>query len=152
MCRSLFTTIFRGSSAVLCAVTIPPADLRSLSLYYYAVCGRMCMSSVCVWCSCLSVICLWTLYFNTTVSNFRDWFRRIRIRMEPHDLRVGKPQTSAIVQLLAAQSFTKWGRMFLYFMEWYCLSVTYCIVFTLPKIVVYCKWISGFLRFLKVSD
>jgi hypothetical protein len=38
---------------VLCAVTIPPADLRSLSLYYYAVCGRMCMSSVRVWCSCL---------------------------------------------------------------------------------------------------
>jgi len=42
---------------VLCAVTIPPADLRSLSLYYYAVCGRMCMSSVCIWCSCLLVIC-----------------------------------------------------------------------------------------------
>jgi hypothetical protein len=35
-----------GSSAVLCAVTIPPADLRSLSLYYYTVCSRMCMSSV----------------------------------------------------------------------------------------------------------
>ena len=52
-----FTTIFRGSSAVLCAVTIPPADLRSLSSYYYAVCGRMSMSSVCVWCSCLLVIC-----------------------------------------------------------------------------------------------
>ena len=33
---------------MLCAVTIPPADLRSLSLYYYAVCGRMCMSCVCV--------------------------------------------------------------------------------------------------------
>ena len=46
MFRSFFTTIFRGSSAVLCAVTIPPADLRSLSSYYYAVCGRMCMSSV----------------------------------------------------------------------------------------------------------
>jgi len=42
MFRSFFTTIFRGSSAVLCAVTIPPADLRSLSSYYYAVCGRMC--------------------------------------------------------------------------------------------------------------
>jgi len=41
---------------VLCAVTIPPADLRSLSLYYYAVCDRMCMSSVRVWCSCLLVI------------------------------------------------------------------------------------------------
>ena len=38
---------------MLCAVTIPPADLRSLSLYYYAVCGRMCMSSARVWCSCL---------------------------------------------------------------------------------------------------
>jgi len=36
---------------MLCAVTIPLADLRSLSLYYYAVCGRMCMSSVRVWCS-----------------------------------------------------------------------------------------------------
>jgi hypothetical protein len=43
---------------VLCAVTIPPADLRSFSLYYYVVCGRMCMSSVRVWCSCLLVICL----------------------------------------------------------------------------------------------
>jgi hypothetical protein len=31
---------------VLCAVTIPPADLRSLSLYYYTVYGRMCMSFV----------------------------------------------------------------------------------------------------------
>jgi hypothetical protein len=31
---------------VLCAVTIPPVDLRSLNLYYYAVCDRMCMSSV----------------------------------------------------------------------------------------------------------
>ena len=41
MFRSFFTTIFRGSSAVLCAVTIPPADLRSLSLYYYAVCGHI---------------------------------------------------------------------------------------------------------------
>ena len=40
---------------MLCAVTIPPADLRLLSSYYYAVCGRMYMSSVCVWCSCLLV-------------------------------------------------------------------------------------------------
>ena len=60
MFRSFFTTIFRGSSAVLCAVTIAHADLRSLSLYYYAVCRCMCMSSVRVWCSCLLVICLWT--------------------------------------------------------------------------------------------
>jgi len=52
----LFSTIFRGSSAVLCAVTIPAADLRSLSLYYYALCGRVCMSSVRVWCSGLLVI------------------------------------------------------------------------------------------------
>jgi len=58
MFRSFFTTIFRGSSAVLCAVTTPPTDLRSLSSYYYAVCGRMCVSSVHVWCSCLLVICL----------------------------------------------------------------------------------------------
>jgi hypothetical protein len=41
MFRYFFATILRGSSAVLCAVTIPPADLRSLSLYYYTVCGRM---------------------------------------------------------------------------------------------------------------
>jgi hypothetical protein len=41
MFRSFFTTNFRGSSAVLCVVTIPPSDLRSLSLYYYTVCGRM---------------------------------------------------------------------------------------------------------------
>ena len=56
MFRSFFTTIFRVSTAVFCAVTIPPADLHSLSSYYYAVWGRMCMSSVCVWCSCLLVI------------------------------------------------------------------------------------------------
>jgi hypothetical protein len=31
---------------VLCAVTIPPPDLRLSSLYYYTVCGRMCMSTV----------------------------------------------------------------------------------------------------------
>jgi hypothetical protein len=30
MFRSFCTTIFRGSSAMLCAVTIPPADLRSV--------------------------------------------------------------------------------------------------------------------------
>ena len=35
---------------MLCAVTIPHADLRLLSLYYYAVCGHVCMSSVRVWC------------------------------------------------------------------------------------------------------
>jgi len=52
MFRSFFTTIFRESSAVLCAVTIPLADLPSLSSYYYTVCGRMCTSSACVWCSC----------------------------------------------------------------------------------------------------
>ena len=33
---------------MLCAITIPPADLRLLNLYYYAVCSRMCMSSVCL--------------------------------------------------------------------------------------------------------
>jgi hypothetical protein len=69
MFRSFFTTIFRGSSIVLCAVTIPPADLHSLSLYYYAVCGPMCMSSVRVWCSCLLVICLWTEF--TSISTIR---------------------------------------------------------------------------------
>jgi hypothetical protein len=55
MFRSFFTTIFRGSLAVFWAVTFPPADLRLLSLYYYALCGRMCMSSVRVWCSCLQI-------------------------------------------------------------------------------------------------
>ena len=40
---------------MLCAVTIPPADLRSLSSYYYTVCGRMCMSPVCVCLVFLSV-------------------------------------------------------------------------------------------------
>jgi hypothetical protein len=35
MFRSFFKTIFRGSSAVLCAVTVPPADLLSLSLYKF---------------------------------------------------------------------------------------------------------------------
>ena len=54
---SFFMTIFRGFSAVLCAITVPPADLRSLNSYYYAVCDLMSMSSVCVWFSCLLVIC-----------------------------------------------------------------------------------------------
>jgi len=64
-----FTTIFRGSFVVLCVVTIPPADLCSLSLYYYAVCGRMCMSSVCVWCSCLLVIWSQTDHQQTRTPN-----------------------------------------------------------------------------------
>ena len=57
MFPSFFTTIFRGSPAVFCAVTIPPADLRSLSSYYYAVCGRMCMSSLCVF---GVLVCWWS--------------------------------------------------------------------------------------------
>jgi hypothetical protein len=48
----------QGVLRCVCAVTIPPSDLRSLSLYYYAVWSRMCMSSVRVWCSCLLVICV----------------------------------------------------------------------------------------------
>ena len=71
MFRSFSTTILSESSAVLCAVTIPPADLRSLSSYYYAVCGRMCMSSVCVWCSCLLVRCLFTSR-SSTVKNTKQ--------------------------------------------------------------------------------
>ena len=72
MFRSFFSIIFRGSSAVFCAVTIPPADLRSLSLYYYAVCGRMCMSSVCVWCSCLLVICWWSAVLSAVTIPHAD--------------------------------------------------------------------------------
>jgi hypothetical protein len=46
-CFGLFSRPSSGvSSAVFCAVTVPPADLRSLSLYYYTVSGRMCMLSV----------------------------------------------------------------------------------------------------------
>ena len=45
---SFFSTILRGSSAVLCAVTIPHADLCSLSLYYYAVCGHVYIICVCL--------------------------------------------------------------------------------------------------------
>ena len=52
---------------MLCAITIPPADLHSLSVYYYAVCGRMCTSFVRVWCSCLLVI---LLVLNVEVSVF----------------------------------------------------------------------------------
>jgi len=48
MFRSFFTAIFSGSSAVFCAVTIPPADLRSLSLYYYAIYGRMYVICACL--------------------------------------------------------------------------------------------------------
>ena len=81
MFRSFFTTIFRGSSAVLCAVTIPPADLRSLSLYYYAVCGCMCMSSVRVWCSCLLVICLCGLYNKSIPSVYNIRTAHIQFRL-----------------------------------------------------------------------
>jgi len=80
---SFFTTIFRGSSAVLCAITIPPADLRSFCLYYYAVCGPMCMSTVCVWCSCLLVISLWTEFSSqaddqqTRTPNTHRWHTHV---------------------------------------------------------------------------
>ena len=50
---------------MLCAVTIPPADLRSLSSYYYAVCGRMCMLSVCV---CLVFLSVGDLLVNCDVA------------------------------------------------------------------------------------
>ena len=32
---------------MLCAVTIRPTDLRSLSSYYHTACGRMCVICVC---------------------------------------------------------------------------------------------------------
>ena len=69
MFQSFFTTIFRGSSVALCAVTIPPADLRSLSSYYYAVCGRMCMLSVCV---CLVFLSVGDLLVNCFVTQRRQ--------------------------------------------------------------------------------
>jgi hypothetical protein len=53
--------------------------------------------------------------------------------MEPHDLRVGKPQTSAIVQLLAAQSFTKGERLVLYGMT---LSFSHLLYLSFQKKVV----------------
>ena len=63
---------------MLCAVTIPPADLRSLSLYYYAVCSRMCMSSVMLYYSVISVsakaICKCQLYFETGEKGTRFIF------------------------------------------------------------------------------
>jgi hypothetical protein len=54
MFQSLSSTIFRGSSAVLCAVTIPPADLRSLGfvllhsvrLHVYVICVCLVFLSV----------------------------------------------------------------------------------------------------------
>jgi len=77
---SFFSAIFRGFFAVLCAVTIHPADLLSLSLYYYAACGRMRMSSVRVWCSRLLVICLWTQITNRQEQQTRT----DDICMRPH--------------------------------------------------------------------
>jgi hypothetical protein len=56
MFRSFFSTILRGSSAVFSAITIPPADLRSLSLYYYAVCGP-CVYHLCVF---GVLVCWWS--------------------------------------------------------------------------------------------
>jgi hypothetical protein len=50
---------------VLCAVTIPPADLRSLSLYYYAVCGLMCIS-----CVCLVFLSVGDLLVNCDIKDF----------------------------------------------------------------------------------
>jgi hypothetical protein len=86
MFRSFFTTIFRGSSAVLCAVTILPADLRSLSLYCYTVCGRMCMLSVRVWCSCPLVICLLYREFAKSLCTYKmcwKWCPRASIQASP---------------------------------------------------------------------
>jgi len=95
MFRSFFTTIFRGSSAVLCAVTISPADLRSLSSCYYTVCGRMCMSSVCVWCSFLLVICLWTVssqadHQQTRTPNTYRWHTHAATYCVINELNEGK--------------------------------------------------------------
>jgi hypothetical protein len=78
MFRSFFTTIFRGSSAVLCAVTIPPADLRPLGLYYYTICGSMCMPSVCVWCS-LSLGDLLVNYFVMCVNIAKQFTSKLPI-------------------------------------------------------------------------
>jgi hypothetical protein len=62
---------------VLCAVTVSPADLRSLSLYYYAVCGRMCMLSVRVWCSCLLVVCR-SFVLRSYELYFTPFFKHVR--------------------------------------------------------------------------
>ena len=86
MFRSFFTNIFRGYCASLCAVTLPPADLLSLSSYYYAVCGRMCMAFVWVWCSCLLVICLWSLqadHQQTRTPNTHRWHTHAALKALP---------------------------------------------------------------------
>jgi hypothetical protein len=44
MFRSFFTTIFRGSSAVLCAVTILPAGLQQKKQFYLSL-TRICYAS-----------------------------------------------------------------------------------------------------------
>jgi hypothetical protein len=76
-CFGLFSRPSSGGLP-LCFVplTIPAADLRSLSLHYYAVCCRMCVSSARVWCSCLLVIWLWTPqadHQQTRTPNTRRW-------------------------------------------------------------------------------
>ena len=68
MFRSFFTTIFRGSSAVVCAVTIPPADLRSLVCIitqYVAAC-------VCHLCVCLVFLSVGDLLVNLEICSQAD--------------------------------------------------------------------------------
>jgi hypothetical protein len=51
---------------VFCAVTIPPADLRSLGLYYYTVCGRMYTYVIC---ACLVFLSIGDLLVNCLLTH-----------------------------------------------------------------------------------
>jgi hypothetical protein len=86
--------------------------------------------------------------FATVVSAFRDWFRRIRIRMEPHGLRVGRPQSPAIVQIIAAQCCTKWGWLLSYFSHLMYLCFQKLFVFYWNKISLFYAFWSHFIPLL----
>jgi len=132
-----FVTYLRSRPSIICTITEKLAKLNGSRELFPLIRRLKCQKmDVCHSYSSLHVHKPWCSgfrpfvinHFNTIVSNFQDWFRRIRIRMEPYGLRVGKPQTSAIVQLLAAQSFTKWGWMLSYFMKYVLQPL---IIFTL---------------------
>ena len=106
MFRSFFTTIFRGSSAVFCAVTIPPADLRSLSSYY-TVCSRMCMSSV---------IQHFLRIISTTFMISRIWKVRHLIRRKPDLPGYHEHRGNFSKELL--------------YYRWHTHAATYCVIRT----------------------
>ena len=74
MFRSFFTTIFRGPP--LCFVPLlflPLICARWVCIITQYVAACVCHPSVCVWCSCLLVICLWTVFTSRSPTDSSMW-------------------------------------------------------------------------------